>query len=294
MRNETKELLKQKYLESPKGWSKWLRASKNLSLLEELNQQYPIPEALSEKMYWLANDLTDYPKCPVCGKQVKNYINQSLGYYKFCSCSCAQLSPETQEKLKQTNLLKYGCENPMQAKVVQDKVRETCLERYGVENSYQAEVFKEKIKQTNLRRYGVENPQQNTEIKNKTKQTMIDEYGVACGFLTASPYKISRGEQEVAEYVKSIYTGNILTSDRTAIWPYELDMYLPELKLGIEYDGDYWHSLPNMVKRDVSKNEKCKKKGITLFRIRESVWQSNPAAVKEELRGLLYNPSEDL
>lgn len=105
----------------------------------------------------------------------------------------------------------------MQAKEVQDKVKATCLERYGVENSYQSDTIKEKIKQTNLERYGVENVQQNTAVKQKTKQTMIEKYGVACGFLTAAPYVVSKGEQEVADYIKMIYKGTILLSDRTVI-----------------------------------------------------------------------------
>ena len=105
----------------------------------------------------------------------------------------------------------------MQAKVVQDKVKATCLERYGVENSYQSDIIKDKIKQTNLERYGVENVQQNSTIKLKTTQTMIEKHGVACGYLTAAPYAVSKGEQEVADYIKSIYKGTILLSDRTTI-----------------------------------------------------------------------------
>ena len=48
-------------------------------------------------------------------------------------------------------------------------------------------------------------------------------------------------ENELVEYVKSIYSGEIKTSDRSLINPYELDIYLPEKKIAIEFNGLYWH-----------------------------------------------------
>ena len=46
----------------------------------------------------------------------------------------------------------------------------------------------------------------------------------------------------------------------------EIDIYIPSLKVGIEYDGYRWHK---DVKKDILKNEICKKNGIELIRIRE-------------------------
>lgn len=53
----------------------------------------------------------------------------------------------------------------------------------------------------------------------------------------------SKAEIEVKEYIKSIYSGEIIDNSRKIIAPYELDIYLPELKLAFEYDGTYWHNL---------------------------------------------------
>lgn len=47
---------------------------------------------------------------------------------------------------------------------------------------------------------------------------------------------------------------------------FELDIYLPDEKIGIEYDGAYFHKNP---KKDVDKNKKCETLGIKLYRIRE-------------------------
>ena len=49
----------------------------------------------------------------------------------------------------------------------------------------------------------------------------------------------------------------------------ELDIYIPEIKTAIEYDGVYYHSDEKTRDRDTLKNEICKEKGIRLLRIRE-------------------------
>ena len=46
----------------------------------------------------------------------------------------------------------------------------------------------------------------------------------------------------------------------------EIDIYLPELKFGIEYDGRAWHKDD---KRDIEKDNLCFEKKITLLRVRE-------------------------
>lgn len=49
----------------------------------------------------------------------------------------------------------------------------------------------------------------------------------------------------------------------------EVDIYLPEYKLGIEYDGILYHSEEDKIQKDIKKEEKLKQKGISLIRIRE-------------------------
>lgn len=49
---------------------------------------------------------------------------------------------------------------------------------------------------------------------------------------------------------------------------YELDIYIPEKKIAIEYDGSYFHA--NSTKKDLAKNKKCVHDGVVLYRLRES------------------------
>ena len=50
---------------------------------------------------------------------------------------------------------------------------------------------------------------------------------------------------------------------------YELDVYIPEKKVAIEYDGYYWHK--NKTNKDLEKNRRCTLDGIKLYRIREGL-----------------------
>lgn len=139
-------------------------------MINALNDEIPNDISLSEKMYWLANDLSDFPKCKVCGKDIHAFVGQNYGYNTFCSCKCAQLSLETRQRFKETCLKIYGTENPAQSKVVQKKYINTCLDKYGAINAFASNYGKQKIKETIHTRYGVDNPQQNEKIKQKTKK----------------------------------------------------------------------------------------------------------------------------
>lgn len=52
----------------------------------------------------------------------------------------------------------------------------------------------------------------------------------------------SNGEIKLYEWIKSIYGGEIICSDRKMLNGLELDIFIPDKKLGIEYHGAWYHS----------------------------------------------------
>ena len=50
-----------------------------------------------------------------------------------------------------------------------------------------------------------------------------------------------------------------------------IDIYLPDLKLGIEFNGTYWHCIENGTPKDLhlKKSLLCRAKGIRLIHIYE-------------------------
>ena len=58
---------------------------------------------------------------------------------------------------------------------------------------------------------------------------------------------------------------------------YELDIYIPSMNIAIEYDGYLWHK--NKFQKDLEKNSKCQKGGITLYRMREGLLSLNDSSL---------------
>lgn len=79
-------------------------------------------------------------------------------------------------------------------------------------------------------------------------------------------YKTSFPEQAIYYYIKQVYQDAInkyqdLTHDIT-----EIDVFIPSLNLGIEYDGRVWHKDQE---RDKKKYQSCIKNNIILIRVSE-------------------------
>ena len=58
----------------------------------------------------------------------------------------------------------------------------------------------------------------------------------------------------------------------------ELDIYIPSIRLGIEYDGAHWHRTQKEHVREIQKYEICKSHNITLHRVKEKIVEWNDVA----------------
>ena len=76
--------------------------------------------------------------------------------------------------------------------------------------------------------------------------------------------KSSFPEQAVLFYIKKVFPSAIKYSSEKIS---EIDIYIPELNVGIEYDGP---SHSSRVNKDIEKSKICKSEGISLIRIRDS------------------------
>jgi hypothetical protein len=103
--------------------------------------------------------------------------------------------------------------------------------------------------------------------------------------------KQSNGERAVASFL-SIFTP-VTTRDRTILKPKELDIYLPDHNIAIEYCGEYWHSLKNEEQvregkfKHYQKYMDCKAKGIRLITIYESEWLERGNQIRRLLRNAI-------
>ena len=84
----------------------------------------------------------------------------------------------------------------------------------------------------------------------------------------------SLGEIEVLTFIQTIYQGQILSGYIHPKVKKELDIYLPEVQIGFEYNGAYWHS-DRFVDTDTHLTKKRlyeKEAGITVYFISSLDW----------------------
>ena len=81
----------------------------------------------------------------------------------------------------------------------------------------------------------------------------------------SSELRTSFAEQSILFYVRKY----VEAENRFIFKGREIDIYIPSLKIGIEYDGIYYHSGDAAAIREEKKNILCAKNGIDLLRIKE-------------------------
>jgi len=84
---------------------------------------------------------------------------------------------------------------------------------------------------------------------------------------------ISGQELSLYNFIKSIYGGDVLQNSRKLISPYEVDIFIPEFNLGIEYNGLYWHSSEYRTKDyHFNKFKVAEDNSIKLIQVWEDDW----------------------
>lgn len=89
--------------------------------------------------------------------------------------------------------------------------------------------------------------------------------GVGCP-LCAKELQTSYPEKILYYYAKKVFPDAVSNYKNEDLESFELDVYIPSLRIGIEYDGERWHQ---NVENDLKKNQKCSSLSIKLIRIRE-------------------------
>jgi hypothetical protein len=143
-----------------------------------------------------------------------------------------------------------------------------------------------------------------------------------CGCKRCSMNGVSKGETEISDFIRYNYSGKIITNDRELLEGLELDVYLPDENLAIEFNGFTWHSfqrpLSSMggVKGDAkfdgfmkkkmvdgckwgispayhqNKFNKCMGKGVRLIQIWDYLWNTHSHHYKDMILNALGVNSE--
>ena len=204
---------------------------------------------------------------------------------------------EIKAKKKQTTLSHYGVENFSQLESTRKKLSERAI-RTNKSRMTKGKMTRQKVIEdfekehdcislthlNNLYNFGYDRAGRFSEIIHKLgleyytfKSSLficnkdIDKilnYREVC-----SEKQTSFFEREIISYIQTMYQGGIISNNRYIIPPKELDIYIPEKRLAIEFDGLYWHSELFIEKNyHLDKTLDCEDKEIRLMHIFEDEW----------------------
>lgn len=128
------------------------------------------------------------------------------------------------------------------------------------------------------------------------RSNVVSGYTTRCNKCSDITHRGSKGELEVLDYIKSLdNTMCIEQHNRSVLNGYEIDIYIPSLKVGIEYNGSAFHATINNVynnkEKDYHQNKfiMAKNKGIRLISIFDVDWDRKKDKIKEYLKDIILN-----
>lgn len=238
-------------------------------------------QSFSEKAYKFRFGIKDIPKCLNCVNSVI-FKNKTVGYQKYCSNKCGATG--TSKLVKETLFKTYGVNHS-------SKIPKNIIGRKD------KRLEKIKLLIGNAKILSISDEEE-YEIKcdlcnkvHKIERKVLDQriyLGLDWRNCISKSYSVSNGEIELKDYIQSIYKKEIIYNDRKIIGS-EIDIYIPEFKIGIEYNGLYWHSEINK-KPDYhyKKYTNSLNKGITLIQIYEDEWKNKKDIIKSRIKNLLH------
>ncbi len=141
-------------------------------------------------IYNLENSIHGSKLCSYCHVGECNWLNGK--YSDTCSTKCSGL--KSKQKAIDTNMKKYGVDNPSKSETVKQSIKKTTTERYGHENVMHSEQVRgkhsqsissidhtranEKRSKTISERYGVSHHMQIESVREKHRETLRNNHGV--------------------------------------------------------------------------------------------------------------------
>ena len=230
-------------------------------------------------------------------------------------------SPEVLEKSRKTCMENYGVDNPMKCEQIKNKAKQTSTEIYGYDNPSKSPYVINEIITTNNKRYGANSKTQANvskqirELLNSREyleQVYVNEQlpmleiakRLGCSDLIVAKrlreFKITirrdRSSYEIylKEFLEAVGITNIV---KNYILPsrQQIDIYLPDYKMGFEINGIYWHServkegekLHSAKTYHLNKTNEAESLGIHLVHIYEDDWILKNEIIKNRILQLL-------
>lgn len=232
-----------------------------------------------------------------CCRECASEYNKVHGVFKKSDEQKAKLSAARKGKTPWNKGIPVSEEQ--KAKFRESIKRVWTEEKKEEQRQKQKEVWSDKELLEKHSKQAAERMKNNPEIKKKIAES-VHEYNVTLTeeewtrrYLKAQQTKkehnvneyISDGEKSIRDYVESLgfkVTKYISGKDNTR---FEIDCYIEDKKIGIEYNGIYYHSVNGGNKRKIAyhfnKQRYAKELGIDLIQVWEDQWKNSNDLVKD-------------
>ena len=114
--------------------------------------------------------------CPKCANKARKEKVKITNLKKY-GVEYPMQSEEIKKKAKETTRKNWRCDYSLQNKELNKQAREAFEEKYGTNGVFNILEFKEKVEKTNLEKFGSKNCFGNKEIQEKIKETILKKYG---------------------------------------------------------------------------------------------------------------------
>lgn len=284
--------------------------------LDEHYESVPI----TQRQWHIDNNILTVVMCRTCEQNLAPF-DKKHKLYKNCSKDChkkelgkkasiSNANPLTQKKKLDTFIERYGSENPYA--IIGKTMKATNLEKYGVESIHHTPENRKKYLISRLKTFKEKELIADYQMISDSLDLLSLKH-ISCGnIFTINPHtyynrKIknqticteclplfeSFPENDLYQFIKSIYHGKITRKDRKCVKGFEVDIYFPDLKIGIEFNGLYWHS---EIYKDKyyhrNKNLAANANGIKLIQIWEDTWINRKYQVSELIKSLINDNNE--
>jgi hypothetical protein len=212
----------------------------------------------SEEIYMIINNIKEYQICE-CGNKIKFKIF-SNPYSSGCSIQCInRINAKNKSKIKYNNF-KIKLDTLLLDRNI------TILDEYKGMKEYQ------RIK---------------CLVCGDEYTGIISTSSSICRKCTPKISGFSNAEIEVKEFIESL---GFITESRRFVGLNEVDIFIPELNIGFEYNGLYWHSESMGKDKNYHKNKQiiANELGITLYHIFEHHWVLKRNIVESIIKSKLH------
>lgn len=281
---------------------------RNSIISEAINRLCPGEYKITRKWYHLKTQSHEAPICPYCKSDTRKWVNlldkstnkHVDAYSPTCGskpCKKAHISSKIKESRNRPEVVakfaKLWSNSDYVKKFKKTVIRRSTIAEYNddVHGEYQL-----------VGRFypGGDYNRLKYHMFHKTCSNHFDIYAATynrrekagrtmCTFCNPLKSPVSGPEEDLLDFITSLYDGKIESNGRYD-WLYgkELDIYLPDAKLAIEFNGTYWHSHKRVPRGyHKHKSDLCEDNGIRLIHVSQYDWRYHRPIVESILRNVL-------